>query len=44
MVVARTYFVAVVPARAGTHAPRPIDSFVIMGPRLRGDDKGESLP
>ena len=33
--------VAVVPAKAGTHTPRSIDGFVVMGPRLRGDDNGE---
>jgi len=27
--------VAVVPAKAGTHIPEP----VVMGPRLRGDDR-----
>src|SRR5262245_5322089 len=29
---------AVVPAQAGTHNPRPIESARRMGPRLRGDD------
>src|SRR3954447_2961355 len=38
----------VVPAKAGTHTPQPIDvaaltiteTLVVMGPRLRGDDSG----
>jgi hypothetical protein len=43
---------AVVPVQAGTHTPQQGDvawpaiteTFVIMGPRLCGDDSGESLP
>ena len=38
-----TYSVVVVPAKAGTHTPQPIDGFVVMGPRLRGDDSGEGV-
>src|SRR5947209_7942874 len=32
----------VVPAKAGTHTPQLLESPVAMGPRLRGDDSGES--
>jgi len=40
---------AVVPAQAGTHTPQQrdvagaaiIETLVVMGPRLRGDDSGE---
>src|SRR5215467_4522256 len=35
----------VVPAKAGTHTPQLLESSVVMGPRLRGDDSGgSSLP
>src|SRR4051794_3246052 len=30
---------SVVPAKAGTHTPQPLESPVAMGPRLRGDDR-----
>src|SRR5215475_14002348 len=30
---------SVVPAKAGTHTPQPLESPLAMGPRLRGDDR-----